>query len=42
MEIASFSQGNLLKLSTIAREVSVSRKIIAAYLEILEDLLNVI
>jgi predicted AAA+ superfamily ATPase len=39
MEVASFSQGNQLNLSNIAREVGTSRKIIAAYFEILEDLL---
>jgi len=39
MEVASFSQGNLLNLSNIAREVGVSRKIIEGYFEILQDLL---
>lgn len=39
MEIASFLQGCQLNLSNIAREVGVSRKIIATYFEILEDLL---
>lgn len=39
MEIASFSQGCLLNLSNVAREVGVSRKMIATYFEILEDLL---
>jgi predicted AAA+ superfamily ATPase len=39
MELASFSQGCQLNLSKIAREVGVSRKIIANYFEILEDLL---
>ena len=39
MEIASFSQGNQLNLANIAREVGISRKIIASYFDILEDLL---
>lgn len=39
MEIASFSQGCQLNLANLAREVGVSRKIIAGYFEILEDLL---
>ncbi len=39
MEIASFSQGCQLNLSNLAREVGVSRKVIASYFEILEDLL---
>ena len=39
MELASFSQGCQLNLSNIAREVGVSRKVIASYFEILEDLL---
>jgi len=39
MELASFSQGNQLNLSNIAREVGVSRKVVESYFEILEDLL---
>jgi len=39
METASFSQGCPLNLANIAREVGVSRKIVATYFEILEDLL---
>ncbi|EKD75479.1 MAG: hypothetical protein ACD_44C00116G0002, partial [uncultured bacterium] len=39
MEIASFSQGSQLNLANIAREVCVSRKMIAGFFEILEDLL---
>lgn len=39
MEVASFSQGCPLNLANIARETGVSRKIIANYFEILEDLL---
>ena len=39
MEIASFSQGSQLNLSSIAREVGVSRKIVENYFEILDDLL---
>lgn len=39
MEIASFSQGSQLNLSNIAREVGISRKVVASYFEILEDLL---
>jgi len=39
LEVASFSQGEVLTLSEIAREVAVSRQIIASYFDILEDLL---
>lgn len=39
MELASFSQGSQLNLSSIAREVGISRKIVAEYFDILEDLL---
>jgi uncharacterized protein len=39
MEVASFSQGSQLNLSSIAREVGVSKKIVENYFEILDDLL---
>ncbi len=39
MEVASFSQGNLLNVTNTAREVGVSRKVVEGYFEILEDLL---
>lgn len=39
LEIASFSQGALLNISEVAREVGISRKVVESYFEILEDLL---
>lgn len=39
MEVASFSQGNALNLSAIAREVGIDRRTIESYFSILEDLL---
>ncbi len=39
LQIASFSQGALLNISEIAREVSVERKTIEEYFQITEDLL---
>ena len=39
LEIASFSQGNILNFSEIARELSLNRLMVANYFEILEDLL---
>lgn len=39
LEIASFSQGEVLNVSEIAREVGVNRQVIAGYFDILEDLL---
>lgn len=39
LEIASFSQGNLINMTNIAREVGVDRKVIENYFTILEDLL---
>lgn len=39
MEIASFSQGNQINMSNIAREVGIKQNIIATYFDILEDLL---
>lgn len=39
LEIASFSQGSVLNISGIAREVGVDRQMIASYFGILEDLL---
>ena len=39
LEVASFSQGSLLNLSEISRELALSRSTVASYFEILEDLL---
>jgi predicted AAA+ superfamily ATPase len=39
LEIASFSQGQVLNFSEIARELSINRLMVANYFEILEDLL---
>lgn len=39
LEVVSFSQGSILNISNIARECSVSRKLIEGYLSVLEDLL---
>lgn len=39
LEIASFSQGQVLNFSDIAREMGVDRQLVASYFEILEDLL---
>ena len=39
LEIASFSQANLLNFSEIARELAINRLVVANYFEILEDLL---
>lgn len=39
LETASFSQGEVLNISAVAREASVSRKVAEAYFDILEDLL---
>jgi predicted AAA+ superfamily ATPase len=39
LEAISFSHGSILNLSNIARECRVSRKIVANYLSIIEDLL---
>jgi predicted AAA+ superfamily ATPase len=39
LSVASFSQGSLVNMSAIAREVGISQKIIRNYFEILEDLL---
>lgn len=39
LEVASFSHGSILNISNIARECSVSRKLIEGYLSVLEDLL---
>lgn len=39
LEIASFSQGNILNTSEIARELSLNRITVANYFEILKDLL---
>lgn len=39
LETASFSQGNILNMSDIAREAAIDRKLVANYFGILEDLL---
>lgn len=39
LEIASFSQGNLVNASEIARELAISRTLVTSYFDILEDLL---
>jgi predicted AAA+ superfamily ATPase len=39
LEVASFSQGNLLNCSEIARELSLNRLLVTDYFDILEDLL---
>lgn len=39
LEVMSFSQGAILNLSNIARECEISRKLVEAYLGVLEDLL---
>ena len=39
LEISSFSQGNVLNYSEIARELSLNRLLVADYFQILEDLL---
>jgi len=39
LEVASFSQGQVLNMSEIARELSINRLIVSNYFDILEDLL---
>lgn len=39
LEVASFSQGQVLNVSEIARELGINRLMVASYFEILEDLL---
>lgn len=39
LEVASFSQGQVLNFSEIARELSINRLMVASYFDILEDLL---
>lgn len=39
LEVASFSQGQILNVSEIARELSINRLVVANYFDILEDLL---
>jgi predicted AAA+ superfamily ATPase len=39
MEVASFSQGNILNLSAISREAAIDRRTVESYFKILEDLL---
>jgi len=39
LEVASFSQGNVLNMAAVARECSVSVKVVEDYFSILEDLL---
>ncbi len=40
LEAASFSQGSILNISSVARECSVERKVVESYFTILEDLLT--
>ena len=39
LEVASFSQGNILNMSNVAREAAISQKTVVAYFNIVEDLL---
>lgn len=39
LETASFSQGSIINMSEIAREVGIDRKLVSNYFDILEDLL---
>jgi len=39
LQIASFSQGNTVNISEIAREAAIDRKVVSSYFTILEDLL---
>lgn len=39
LEVASFSQGQVLNLTEIAKEANISRKIVESYFQIVEDLL---
>ena len=39
LEVASFSQGSILSMSEIARELSLNRQLVSSYFDILEDLL---
>lgn len=39
LEAASFSQGNILNISEVARECAVGRKVVEGYFQILEDIL---
>lgn len=39
LEVASFSQGEILNMSHIAREASIKQKVVASYFQIVEDLL---
>jgi predicted AAA+ superfamily ATPase len=39
LEVSSFSQGSLVNMSEIAREVGINRKVVESYFSILEDLL---
>ncbi|OAI48737.1 ATPase [Gammaproteobacteria bacterium SCGC AG-212-F23] len=39
LETASFSQGNVVNMSEISRELGIDRKLVASYFDILEDLL---
>ena len=39
LEAASFSQGSILNVSSVARECSIERKVVESYFSILEDLL---
>lgn len=39
LETASFSQGNIINMSEIAREAALDRKLVSSYFDIIEDLL---
>lgn len=39
LEVASFSQGNILNMSNVAREAAIAQKTVVAYFDIVEDLL---
>ena len=39
LEVASFSQGNVLNYSEVAREAAIDRQVVAGYFDILDDLL---
>lgn len=39
LETASFSQGNVINLSAVAREAGIDRKVVSSYFDIMDDLL---
>lgn len=39
LEVASFSQGNILNMASVAREAAITQKTVVAYFNIVEDLL---